>query len=59
MRPADSSIDLATAIEATRTGDIWIFRGRTVADAAIRMATNAPVNHVAMAVVLDDLPPLL
>lgn len=59
MRPADSTIDLATAIEETRTGDIWIFRGRTVADAAIRMATNAPVNHVAMAVVLDDLPPLL
>lgn len=30
-----------------------------MADRAIRFATNSPVNHVAMAVVLDDLPPLL
>src|SRR5690348_6412888 len=31
----------------------------SVADRAIRALTNAPVNHVGMAVVLDDMPPLL
>ncbi|MGL4744171.1 MAG: hypothetical protein ACRCXL_07250, partial [Dermatophilaceae bacterium] len=31
----------------------------TVADRVIQAASNAPVNHVAMAVVLDDLPPLM
>ena len=41
------------------TGDIWLFRGRTVADWTIRAATNSPVNHVGMVVALDDLPPLL
>jgi len=29
------------------------------ADRAIRIFTNSPVNHVAMVVALDDLPPLL
>jgi hypothetical protein len=47
------------AIDDASTGDIWLFRGHTVADKAIRVATNAPVNHVAMVVALDDLPPLL
>jgi hypothetical protein len=47
------------ALETARTGDIWLFRGRSPADRAIRLATNAPVNHASMAVVLDDLPPLL
>ncbi|GMU78477.1 MAG: hypothetical protein AMXMBFR46_12720 [Acidimicrobiia bacterium] len=47
------------AVEDARTGDVWLFRGPTVADRAIRLLTNAPVNHVAMAVALDDLPPLL
>jgi hypothetical protein len=41
------------------TGDVWLFRGPSVADRAIRIATNSPVNHVAMVVALDDLPPLL
>jgi hypothetical protein len=50
---------LDDAVDLTRTGDIWLFRGETFADLAIRAATNAPVNHVGMAVVLDDLPPLL
>ena len=59
MAAPGSSITLDEAVEATRTGDIWIFRGTTTADRAIRVATNAPVNHVAMAVVLDDLPPLM
>lgn len=54
-----TSLALADAVELTRTGDIWLFRGDTFADLAIRAATNAPVNHVGMAVVLDDLPPLL
>ena len=51
--PADEAIDDAT------TGDVWLFRGRSVADRAIRVATNAPVNHVAMVVAIEDLPPLL
>ena len=36
-----------------------MFRGASMADRAIRALTNAPVNHVGMAVVLDDMPPLL
>ena len=47
------------AVQSAHTADVWLFRGRTVADRAIRMLTNAPVNHVAMVVALDDLPPLL
>ncbi len=52
-------LSLDEAMDATRTGDIWIFRGRSAADRAIQTLTNAPVNHVGMAVVLDDLPPLM
>jgi hypothetical protein len=54
-----TSITLDDAVDLTRTGDLWLFRGRSVADRAIRMTTNSPVNHVGMAVVLDDLPPLM
>lgn len=54
-----SRISLDTAVDATRTGDIWIFRGHSTADRAIQTLTNSPVNHVGMAVVLDDLPPLM
>lgn len=54
-----SQITLDRAVDLTRTGDIWLFRGSTMADRAIQTFTNAPVNHVGMAVVLDDLPPLL
>lgn len=50
---------LTEAALATRTGDVWLFRGRSVADRTIRTFTNAPVNHVGMALVLEDLPPLL
>lgn len=53
------ALSLEDAVELTRTGDVWIFRGVSVADRAIRAVTNAPVNHVGMAVVLEDLPPLL
>jgi hypothetical protein len=52
-------IRLDEACETTRTGDLWLFRGTSSADRMIRLVTNAPVNHVAMAVVIDDLPPLL
>ena len=52
-------LSLDDAVELSRTGDLWLFRGRTPADRAIQMTTNAPVNHVGMAVVLDDLPPLM
>ncbi len=52
-------LPLDDAVDQTRTGDVWIFRGVSVADTAIRVVTNAPVNHVGMAVVLEDLPPLL
>jgi len=55
----DTSISLDDAVRLTRTGDIWLFRGRTLADRFIRVTTNAPVNHVGMAVVLEDLPPLM
>lgn len=55
--PEPISVD--TAVDITRTGDIWIFRGRTTADRAIRTLTNAPVNHVGMTVALEDLPPLM
>src|ERR1041384_8177409 len=52
-------ITLDEAVERSRTGDIWLFRGRSGADRAIQFATNSPVNHVGMSVVLDDLPPLM
>jgi hypothetical protein len=47
------------AIATASTGDVWLFRGRSLADRAIQAATNSPVNHVGMVVALDDLPPLL
>jgi hypothetical protein len=46
-------------VDLTRTGDLWLFRGRSGPDRAIQTLTNSPVNHVGMAVVLDDLPPLM
>ncbi|MFC7657494.1 hypothetical protein ACFQV8_14980 [Pseudonocardia benzenivorans] len=38
---------------------MWLFRGRTGADRAIQNLTNSPVNHVGMAIVVEDLPPLM
>lgn len=52
-------ISLDDAARHARTGDLWLFRGRSPADRAIQAITSSPVNHVGMAVVLDDLPPLL
>ncbi len=53
------SVTLDDAVDAAATGDIWLFRGTSLADRAIRTITNAPVNHVGMVVAIDDLPPLL
>jgi len=52
-------IGLDAAVDLTRTGDLWLFRGRSAADRAIRVTTNSPVNHVGMSVVIEDLPPLM
>jgi hypothetical protein len=59
MTPPATPISLDEACDNTRTGDLWLFRGGSGADRVIRMVTNAPVNHVGMAVVIDDLPPLM
>jgi hypothetical protein len=55
----EASITLDEAVDLARTGDIWLFRGHTMADRAIQVATNSPVNHVGMAVAVEDLPPLM
>src|SRR4051812_43262859 len=52
-------LTLDEAVDLTRTGDVWVFRGHSAADRAIQVLSNAPVNHVGMTVVVDDLPPLL
>ena len=54
-----ATLALDDAVTTAATGDLWLFRGSSLADRAIRAATNSPVNHVGMAVALDDLPPLL
>jgi hypothetical protein len=56
---AGEGVTLETALDLTRTGDLWLFRGWTLADRAIQVTTNSPVNHVGMSVVIDDLPPLM
>lgn len=53
------SVSLAEAAAATRTGDVWLFRGHSVPDRAIQLGTNSPINHVGMSVAIEDLPPLL
>jgi hypothetical protein len=55
----DTRISLDEAVDLTRTGDVWLFRGHALADRAIQATTNSPINHVGMSVVLDDLPPLM
>jgi len=54
-----TALSLGEAVEFSRTGDLWLFRGHSAADQAIRTLTNSPVNHVGMAIAFDDLPPLL
>jgi hypothetical protein len=55
----NAGVTLDEALATAATGDVWLFRGKSFADIAIRTVTNAPVNHVGMVVALDDLPPLL
>src|SRR5919106_5334715 len=58
-RRNEAILPLDEAIATASTGDIWLFRGRSLADVTIRTLTNSPVNHVGMIVAIDDLPPLL
>lgn len=53
------TISLDRALDETRTGDVWLFRGRSGPDRAIQSLTNSPINHVGMTVALEDLPPLM
>ncbi|ONI74403.1 hypothetical protein BWI15_13920 [Kribbella sp. ALI-6-A] len=55
----ETRITLDEATDLTRTGDIWLFRGASAADRAIQLTTNSPINHVGMAIVIEDLPPLM
>ncbi|GBG39435.1 guanylate cyclase [Mycobacterium montefiorense] len=52
-------LTLEQALNETRTGDLWLFRGGSGPDRAIQTLTNSPVNHVGMTVAIDDLPPLI
>lgn len=54
-----STVSLQRALDETRTGDIWLFRGHSGPDRAIQSMTNSPVNHVGMTVAIDDMPPLI
>jgi hypothetical protein len=54
-----ATISLDEAVDLARTGDVWLFRGHAMADRAIQLATNSPVNHVGMSVAIEDLPPLM
>jgi hypothetical protein len=56
---SDTALRLPEASAITRTGDLWLFRGFSAADRAIRFTTNSPVNHVGMAITIDDMPPLM
>jgi hypothetical protein len=59
VRDTASVLGLDDAVATASTGDLWLFRGRSLADRAIQAVTNSPVNHVGMVVAIDDLPPLL
>jgi hypothetical protein len=54
-----STFPVDDAVATAATGDLWLFRGHTLADRAIRTVTNSPVNHVGMVVALEDMPALL
>jgi hypothetical protein len=55
----EHTVSLTQALNETRTGDVWLFRGASGPDRAIQTLTNAPINHVGMTVAIDDLPPLM
>ena len=59
MSSMPNSLSLHDAVADAATGDVWLFRGKAVADRTIRLFTNSPVNHVGVVLALDDLPPLL
>ena len=59
MGRSSDLLALDEAVGLVRTGDLLLFRGTRAADRAIQTFTNAPVNHVGMALVIDDMPPLL
>jgi hypothetical protein len=60
LRAVDESVlSLDEAVATAATGDIWLFRGKSIADRAIQTVTNSPINHVGMAVALDDMPALM
>lgn len=59
MPEPSSPLALDDALRRAATGDVWLFRGPSMADRAIRLVTNSPVNHVGVVLALDDLPPLL
>lgn len=59
LRVDAHTVTLDRALAETRTGDIWLFRGRSGPDRTIQTLSNAPVNHVGMTVAIDDLPPLI
>lgn len=52
-------MSLERALDETRTGDLWLFRGTSRPDRAIQTMSNAPVNHVGMTIAIEDLPPLI
>jgi hypothetical protein len=54
-----SELPFEEAVATAATGDLWLFRGRSFADRAIQTVTNSPINHVGMAVALEDMPALL
>ena len=55
----EHTVSLERALDETRTGDIWLFRGTSRPDRAIQSMTNSPINHVGMTVAIDDMPPLM
>ena len=55
----ESTVSLQRALDETRTGDIWLFRGSSGPDRAIQTMSNSPVNHVGMTIAIEDLPPLI
>ena len=55
----EASLTLDDAVATAATGDVWLFRGTSLADRAIQTVTNSPVNHVGMVIALDDLQPLM
>jgi hypothetical protein len=57
--PTPTALSLRDAVADAATGDVWLFRGSTMADRTIRLFTNSPVNHVGVVLAIDDLPPLL